>query len=343
MYRPSKLPRKQQNRKYKMDELNQKEQAKKKIATTRTPRAVKAENLMAKLEVLFGNDTLEERIEMYRFISSHIKGIVNIQGAQVRKGHDTKGQPVGTAVKHYAPSKYNKKKGTGKHKKHKDNLLIEGTMMVDLNDNSQKYECIVRYLDEDLFVIKRSTLDNARLGLFAAKPYKKGEMLGYYCGKVLEKSRPPSAYAIQLRTRPFAFVDPSASDLWMGLHFANDPQYEKYKTNESVDPDAKCYNVQVSTKLKATARRNIKKNEEIFWCYNLVSGMRAGRQDEHDNTSEDSDGDHNEEDDDGNDDDEDEDLDDEDLDDEEQENSDDEDDEDLDDEDDEDSDDDEDE
>ena len=40
--RAAKPPRRmQQNRKYKMDELNQKQRARKKIATTRTPRAVK--------------------------------------------------------------------------------------------------------------------------------------------------------------------------------------------------------------------------------------------------------------------------------------------------------------
>ena len=284
--RAAKPPRRmQQNRKYKMDELNQKQRARKKIATTRTPRAVKAENLMAKLEGLYGSGTLEERTELYRFISSHIKGIVSIEGAQVRKAHGSKGKPVGTAIKHYAPSKYNNKKGSGINKKHKNNLLVGGTMMVDLNDNSQKYECIVRYVDEDLFVIKRSTLDNARLGLFAAKPYKKGEMLGFYGGKVLDKSRPPSAYAVRLRTRPSVLVDPSAADLWMGLHFANDPNYAKYHDNQPVDPDDKCYNVQVDGKLKATAKRNIKKNQELFWCYNLASGMRTGSQDEQDESS----------------------------------------------------------
>ena len=52
----------------------------------------------------------------------------------------------------------------------------------------------------DLFQIKRQLLDKAGIGLFVLMRFKKGEQMGVFYGRVIEKGNKsfcPSAYAIE--------------------------------------------------------------------------------------------------------------------------------------------------
>ena len=121
---------------------------------------------MKKLDQLAGDGNLADRAKLQHFVTENIKGVVNLQGALVRKEHNTKGKPVTTTIKRV------KSKKNRSPRVKKDNLMIFGTFMVDMNDEKQDFELTTRYLGKDLVTIKKSGLPNAGMGAFAESTRK---------------------------------------------------------------------------------------------------------------------------------------------------------------------------
>ena len=96
-------------------------------------------------------------------------------------------------------------------------------------------------------------------------------------------------------TNPPICVQARPQDVWMGFHFANDPNYGKYG-QEEVDEDDPTYNIRIDRKLRVTALKDIEPDEELFLHYNL--------RDKHDNNESDDDDDESAADDESDDDDE---------------------------------------
>ena len=184
----------QPNQTYKQDKRNLLRRIRameSKPKTLPKPKPVGATRLMKKLDQLAGDGNLADRAKLQHFVAESIKGVVNLQGALVRKEHNTKGKPVTTTIKRV------KSKKNRSPRVKKDNLMIFGTFMVDMNDEKQDFEPTTRYLGKDLVTIKKSGLPNAGMGAFAAREYKEGESLGYYCGTVIEGlQKEPSQFAI---------------------------------------------------------------------------------------------------------------------------------------------------
>ena len=279
----------QPNRNYKQDKRNLLRRimaTEKKQKTLPKPKPVGTTRLMKKLDQLVGSGSLTDRAKMQHFVAEHIKGVVSLRGALVRKEHGTKGKPVTTTIKQVQKNTTENRAPRINAKK-KDNVTIFGTFMVDMNDDEQHFEVTTRYLNKDLITIKKSTLPNAGLGAVAARNYEAGESLGYYCGSVIEGlQKEPSQFAILTRSKTPFHIEATKQELWMGLHFSNDPHFLKYDTDEEVDADDKKYNIHIDGKLKVTAIHDIPCGKELFLCYNL-----HGKDDDDDEDRDDEDSD----------------------------------------------------
>ena len=109
------------------------------------------------------------------------------------------------------------------------------------------------YQKEDWLVIKKSTVPNAGLGVFAKRPFKKDEVIGMYGGK--KGDTRDSIYALQNHEDRFV---PIPTKLYMGMHFLN----SSWK-NEDKWPS----NVEVENDLIARAIEDIAVGNELFWNY----------------------------------------------------------------------------
>jgi hypothetical protein len=138
------------------------------------------------------------------------------------------------------------------------------------------------YLNEwvSMFLVKKSTIEDARYGLFAERAFAKGDVLGVFYGRVTEKSayKPTSKYAITVAWPPNAkdhtsfFVDPKDGPTttrreifpaYFGIHMANDPNYKKRTGEVHLD----LYNFIIDASLVAIATKDIAVGDELFLQY----------------------------------------------------------------------------
>lgn len=140
-----------------------------------------------------------------------------------------------------------------------------------------------------LFRVKKSTIKDARYGLFAERRYSKDDVLGVFYGMVSDKVpyTKYTAYAMHVAwppkgtkskgTKPKVtkdlMVDPrdgpattkrvgQFAPAYFGIHMANDPNWGKKK-----DVDYSKYNFIVDTSLVAKATKEIAVGEELFLQY----------------------------------------------------------------------------
>ena len=137
-----------------------------------------------------------------------------------------------------------------------------------------------------LFEIKKSTIANAGLGLFAVQNFPRNTDVGIYVGKVMSQKAwekrideidSERNYAFQFkRTRHGTtrdhVIDPTipnadGSDLpsYFGLHFANDPTLGL--KGEALKKSQDKINVMIGSNLIATTNKDIHKGDEIFLHY----------------------------------------------------------------------------
>lgn len=137
-----------------------------------------------------------------------------------------------------------------------------------------------------LFEIKKSTIVNAGLGLFAIQDFPRKTDVGIYVGKVMSQKawekrideiESERNYAFQFkRTRHGTtrkhVIDPTipnadGSDLpsYFGLHFANDPTLGL--KGEALKESQNKINVMIGSNLIATTNKDIHKGDEIFLHY----------------------------------------------------------------------------
>ncbi|KAL7573668.1 hypothetical protein ACA910_008355 [Epithemia clementina (nom. ined.)] len=72
--------------------------------------------------------------------------------------------------------------GLSKRDSSKVGVTLNLTLKSMLNNELENLEIIVRYKQRDLFVLKKSGLNGARLGLFPLQDFEEGDCLGFYCG-----------------------------------------------------------------------------------------------------------------------------------------------------------------
>ena len=133
-----------------------------------------------------------------------------------------------------------------------------------------------------LFEIKKSTLPDAGLGLFAAQDFARDDVLGVYAGKVKSEEawqrlmvgkRDCYGYHFTRGKRDHVLdptilnSDPSDMLSYFGLHYANDPTWLLKKDSDEYNEAMKKVNMEINTDLVASTKKFIKKGEELFNHY----------------------------------------------------------------------------
>ena len=114
---------------------------------------------------------------------------------------------------------------------------------------------------DHLTTVKKSSISGAGLGLFAARAFEEGELVGLYCGHnvgTLCKKRLDASNKLLMDGDGIIFA-PKNTEVWMGAHFCNDPEYSSEEA----------YNVKIQENLLFHAMRDIQEGEEMFLQYNL--------------------------------------------------------------------------
>ena len=102
-------------------------------------------------------------------------------------------------------------------------------------------------------MIKKSSIPDAGLGVFAKRPFKKDEVIGMYGGE--PNATKASIYALQNHEN-IRFV-PRSTQMYMGMHYLNSSwKNEDISSNVIVDDD-----------LIFTATKDIDIDEELLWNY----------------------------------------------------------------------------
>jgi hypothetical protein len=109
-------------------------------------------------------------------------------------------------------------------------------------------------------------------GLFAARKFSKGDIVGVYMGrKGLRKQ--DAAYSIQLKvSNETVVVDArggvdSKAPSWLGIHFINDPTDPSDQGGETIRQKQRKWNVEIKASGVAIATRTIEVNQELFTNY----------------------------------------------------------------------------
>jgi hypothetical protein len=151
-----------------------------------------------------------------------------------------------------------------------------------------------------LFLVKKSEIPEAGYGLFAARPYSVGNILGVFYGKVTRKDADESVagtknrpYAMEVTWPPSSqkkaekkkqveqvryIVDPEigptsrladSRPCYFALHMANDPAGppNEKKTRTMITRGASTANFIVDESLVAVATKNIAYGDELFLTY----------------------------------------------------------------------------
>lgn len=121
-------------------------------------------------------------------------------------------------------------------------------------------------INADNVLIKKSTIPNAGLGVFALKRFKKNELLAEYTGKMLSVQE----YESQPIPSPYIWMLMDTADIPIGYIDALDRKYANWTRFVNCPRNLKEENViaiQKMYKLFYYAKRDIKPNEELLVWY----------------------------------------------------------------------------
>jgi hypothetical protein len=123
---------------------------------------------------------------------------------------------------------------------------------------------------EKFLEIKTSTLENAGLGLFACRPFKRGEVISLYAGVSFDPKQPPKAeYHMQSKDKAI-YLDSQGSiskgyPPFLGAHMVNDSTW--IPPREMSVPLANC---QFNDDFTLAATGDINTNQELLALYNFT-------------------------------------------------------------------------
>jgi hypothetical protein len=192
-------------------------------------------------------------------ISNRVKLFVDITGGQVYK----------STARSVTPSENSPDMGIGTSIPPGESNYVTVTGTFHLPQD--KYRARVTVDGVTLFSARKSTLPNAGFGVFAEMDFKKGDVLGLYCGKeILSPNRRNDKSHFTIVTRGGRTVEPSRSKSFMMLHLANDPNCGVCDGDSDFDNEAPCYNIRIGNNMVVTAIKKIEKGEELFICYHIA-------------------------------------------------------------------------
>ena len=141
----------------------------------------------------------------------------------------------------------------------------------------------------DQLVVKRSNIKNAGMGIFTARPLKKGEKFAVYAGTYHTGRGFRSEYYMYNEKQGYGLnacpsVGKHPKPLYMGMHLANDihlglilgdhPDYGAYKSLR-LSPE---YNAWVNEDFLFVAKRDMKAGEEIYYHYGWSGNDTPGEE-----------------------------------------------------------------
>jgi len=163
----------------------------------------------------------------------------------------------------------------------KDSYLFD---MNYINDNTPNLDTLKTRLKK---------MKSKRVGLFANKQIKKGDVISYYLVKAFKKARFDAVYSVTLYNKngseskfygdlcPESLQLPTRNGITYWAYFSNEPSI-----NEHDNSYLEFVNTHKETRNKTTieegdlvlykliASKNIKKGDEILWCYGYPPGQR---------------------------------------------------------------------
>jgi len=147
----------------------------------------------------------------------------------------------------------------------------------------------------DTLKTKLKKMKNKRAGLFANRQIKKGEVISYYLVKAVKNPRFNSVYTVVLYNKNGTAVQklsgdlcseslqpPTESGITYWAYFSNEPSINE-SDNCYLDFENSYKETRNKTRLKEgdlvlyklIAKKNIKKGDEILWCYGYPPGQRG--------------------------------------------------------------------
>ena len=240
---------KQKNRKYSTTISAQQQRVNRAVVAVKAKPGRAPKNLVKKLDELLHTTN---RGTLNAFIADKIDCTIDLSGAKVRKEYGTKknGKPALTLLNPKSTSK--------------NFVVLSGSVQIPLDGVSW----VISYGGCALLRIAKSGMEGGGFGLFAEKDYEKDECVGYYCGRMISgKQIKASNYSIKTSTNPPQVWQARREDVWMGLHFVNDPFLSNYGKTK-VDSESTKYNIKIDGNLRVTAKRFIRKGTELFLHYN---------------------------------------------------------------------------
>lgn len=134
-----------------------------------------------------------------------------------------------------------------------------------------------------LFTVQKSTVGNGQWGLFAGSNFQEGRCIGLYHGNLFSPqpgTKEPSEYAMASDSLRI-ILDPGkgiGSQLFFGIHFANDANYGKSQNELLAVPAAagtrsrsakkSRNNITICGNFWVYTTRKVRKGEELFLDYN---------------------------------------------------------------------------
>ena len=176
----------------------------------------------------------------------------------------------------------NKTKSKSKKRSEKDSYLLDINY---INKNTPHLDTLKTRLKK---------MKNKRVGLFANKQIKKGEVISYYLVKAFKKARFDSIYSVSLYNKndseskfygdlcPESLKSPTKSGITYWAHFSNEPSMNE-RENAHLDFKNMHKETKNKTRLeegdlvlyKLIATKTIEEGDEILWCYGYPPGQRT--------------------------------------------------------------------
>ncbi|KAL7555876.1 hypothetical protein ACA910_019292 [Epithemia clementina (nom. ined.)] len=130
-------------------------------SSTTIQRSVAPKNLVAKLQKIFRDDG---RAAVHAYIAKHVDCLVTVKRVKMMRTNNSVSEPI--------------QSGLSKRDSSKVGVTLNLTLKSMLNNEMENLEIIVRYKQRDLFALKKSGLDGARLGLFALQYFLRRQLFG---------------------------------------------------------------------------------------------------------------------------------------------------------------------
>ena len=138
--------------------------------------------------------------------------------------------------------------------------------------NARMIKTVFKLDGIDYVSTQESNINDAGIGLFAEKTFRKEEIIGVYFGDYVADIENGSKSGYQFLHMDVPILPDGAQERYFGCHFVNDPTFNgvsKKKNPNSKRNKKMKINAYLGNDYKLIASKEIKKGDEIFISYNF--------------------------------------------------------------------------